>query len=274
MQVLNHQGIEIEIDSGFKFGDAFFNLLNFVKLPDDKDSNRSSIEQQCNIFYRDIMNYGFVDSHNQHLRDGRFDLAAKNLNEINKLSLDYLTGLRKKEFYERKLISLKNSMYQSDTSDFSLIICDLDKFKEVNDRFGHSVGDDTLKVFGPLLLASLRPSDFAYRYGGEEFLVLLPETNLHEAASVAERIRVNIEDRLHLGHYGLNQITAHDISKSVIESDDVSAINDVFFLSKDLTCSFGVANYLDCAQSTESLFLRADENLYLAKANGRNKVEY
>lgn len=274
MQVLNHQGIEIEIDSGFQFGDAFFNLLNFVKLPDEKDLNRTSLEQQCENFYRDIMNYGFVDSHNQHLCDGRFDLAAKNLNEINKLSLDSLTGLRKKEFYERKLISLKNALYQGEISDFSLIICDLDKFKEINDNFGHSVGDDTLQIFGPLLLTSLRPSDFAYRYGGEEFLVLLPETNLYEAARVAERIRLNIKDRLHLGHYGLNQITAHDLSKSLIECNDASAINDVFFLSKDLTCSFGVANYLRCAQSTESLFLCADENLYMAKANGRNRVQY
>ena len=221
------------------------------------------------------MNYGFVDSHNQHLCDGRFDLAAKNLNEINELSLDPLTGLRKKEFLKRKLSSLESDVYLESISDFSLIMCDLDKFKDVNDSFGHSVGDDTLDLFGRLALESLRASDYGYRYGGEEFLILLPETNLADAVSVAERIRETIEDRLHIGHYGLNQVTAYDLSKSVINSDDPAIdMNDAFFLSKDLSCSFGVANYLHCGLSDEILFSRADENLYLAKEKGRNKVEF
>lgn len=274
MKCLNHQGIEIDIDRGFRFGSDFFNLLNFVKIPTDKDLDRNSIEQQCEIFYRDIMNYGFADSHNQHLRDGRFDLAAKNLNEINNLSLDNLTGLSKKEFFERKLTSLEGSVYSEETSDFSLIICDLDKFKEVNDCFGHSVGDDTLNLFGKLILENLRSSDFAYRYGGEEFVILLPDTNLSDSAIIAERVRNNIEDRLHIGHYGLNQITAHDLSKSVIGSNDSNGVNDEFFVCKDITCSFGMAVYSDCSQSASSLFSYADQNLYAAKAKGRNRVEY
>ncbi|MCW8995450.1 MAG: GGDEF domain-containing protein [Psychromonas sp.] len=275
MELFDQQGNKIIIDTGFRFGDDFLNLLNFVKLPDFHDSGRNSRKHQCEIFYRDIMNYGFVDSHNQHLADGRFDLAAKNLNEINKLSLDPLTGLRKKEFLKRKLISLEHDIYLELISDYSLIMCDLDKFKEINDSFGHSVGDDTLNLFGKLVLESLRPSDFAYRYGGEEFLILLPETDLADAAVVAERIREAIEDRLHIGHYGLNQITAYDLSKSLIDSKkDVEDINDAFFLSRYVTCSFGVANYLECAQSDELLFSCADENLYLAKENGRNRVQY
>lgn len=204
MEVLDQQGNKIIIDRGFRYGDDFFNLLNFVKLPNSNDSGRNSIKHQCDIFYHDIMNYAFVDSHNQHLADGRFDLAAKNLNEINNLSLDPLTGLRKKEFLKRKLISLESDIYLEHISDFSLIMCDLDKFKEVNDSFGHSIGDDTLALFGKLILESIRPSDFAYRYGGEEFLVLLPETGLTNSIVVAERIREAIEDRLHIGHYGLN----------------------------------------------------------------------
>lgn len=273
MQVLNHQGTEVKIDSGFRYGDQFLSLLNFLSKPNDKDLNRNSLEQQCFYFYRDIMNYGFVDSHNQHLKDGRFDLAAKNLNEINKLSLDKLTGLRKREFSERKIISLENEIYQGSISDFSLIMCDLDKFKEINDNFGHSVGDDTLGLSGKLILECLRPSDFGYRYGGEEFLILLPDTNLQEATDVAERIRLTIKDRLHLGHYGLNKTTAHDLSKSIIECNDSIAINDAFFLSKDVTCSFGVANYSHCSQSSQNLFAYADEKLYAAKAMGRDTVE-
>lgn len=271
MNVLNQHGENIELDTGFRFSDAFFSLLDFIKTPDPEDGKRTTSELQCELFYRDIMNYAFVDSHNQHLEDGRLDLAAKNLNEINNLSLDYLTGLKKKEFLKRKLVSLENEVYLGKCSDFSLIMCDLDKFKSINDNFGHSVGDDTLALFGKLILETLRPSDFAYRYGGEEFLILLPETGLHEATLVAERLRIVIDDRLQIGNYGLNHITAFDLAKSVILSDE-GDINDAFFLAKGVTCSFGVANYLDCDQSTDALMGRADENLYIAKEKGRNQV--
>jgi diguanylate cyclase (GGDEF)-like protein len=271
MEVFNQQGEIIELDTGFRFADAFFSLLNFIKKPNPEDEQRTTCEAQCELFYRDIMNYAFVESHNQHLADRRLDLAAKNLNEINNLSLDFLTGLKKKEYLKRKLVSLESEVYLEHISDFSLIICDLDKFKIINDEYGHSVGDDVLVLFGKLLLETLRPTDFAYRYGGEEFLILLPETNLEQALVVAERIREVIDERLQIGHYGLNQVTAYDLPKADIESDDED-INDAFFLAKNVTCSFGVANYLDNYQSTDTLFLRADENLYIAKEKGRNQV--
>ena len=89
---------------------------------------------------------------------------------------------------------------------------------------------------------------------------------------VAERIRKAIEDRLHLGHLGLNQITAYDLSKSLIDNADEANMNDAFFLARDITCSFGVANYLQSGQSDETLFSNADDNLYTAKEEGRNKV--
>lgn len=271
MNVLNQQGDMIELDTGFRFSNAFFSLLDFIKCPHFDDAKRSSCELQCERFYNDIMNYAFVDSHNQHLADGRLDLVAKNLNEINNLSLDCLTGLKKKEFLKRKLISLEGEVYLGNLEDFSLIMCDLDKFKEINDNFGHSAGDDTLALFGCLLLETLRPSDFAYRYGGEEFLILLPGTNLKEASLVAQRLCLVIEDRLQIGHYGLNQVTAFDLSKSILLSDEAD-INDAFFLAKDVTCSFGVASYHDNDQSTDTLFAKADENLYIAKESGRNQV--
>ncbi len=275
MEVLDQQGKGIVIDEGFRYGEDFFKLLNFIKLPADKDSGRNSIKQQCDIFYRDIMNYAFVAAHNQLLADGRFDLAAKNLNEINNLSLDPLTGLRKKEFLKRKLSSLEHDISAQRILDYSLIMCDLDKFKEINDTFGHAVGDQSLHLLGQLVLDCIRPSDFAYRYGGEEFLLLLPETNLAAAVLTAQRIRQAIADRLYIGHYGLNPITAYDLSKALIGSrQDENSIHGVFFLSKDITCSFGVGNYLHCLQTNKALFTCADENLYLAKERGRNRVAY
>jgi len=274
MEVLDQNGNKITIDQGIRFAEEFSNLLNFIQIKSADDLGRSSVEEQYKTFYRDIMNYAFVDSHNKHLADGRLDLAAKNLNEINNLSLDPLTGLRKKEFLKRKLVSLEHEIYLDLISDFSLIMCDLDKFKEINDTFGHSIGDDTLNLFGKLLLENIRPCDIAYRYGGEEFLILLPDTNLKDAVIIAERVRAAIENRLHIGHYGLNQMTAYDISKSFIENDDEEDINGAFFLSKDVTCSFGVANYQNSEQSEEGIFSRADENLYTAKNGGRNQVAY
>ena len=271
MEVLNQQGEIIELDTGFQFSEAFFSLLNFIKTPTQDDISRTTSESQCELFYRDTMNYAFVDSHNQHLADKRIDLAAKNLNEIHNLSLDYLTGLKKKEYLNRKLLSLENEIYLEEATDFSMIMCDLDKFKKINDDFGHSVGDDTLALFGKLLKETLRPSDFGYRYGGEEFLIILPDTNLKNAILVAERLRSVIDERLQIGHYGLNQVTAFDLSKSEILSD-ACGINDAFFLARDVTCSFGVANYLENDQSTDLLFKVTDENLYVAKKNGRNQV--
>jgi diguanylate cyclase (GGDEF)-like protein len=271
MDVLNHQGEVIKLDTGFRFSDAFFSLLDFVKRPNSEDDKRNSCQLQCEMFYRDIMNYGFVESHNQHLADKRLDLAAKNLNEINRLSIDHLTGLKKKEYLKRKLLSLEGEVYLGQLSDFSLIMCDLDRFKAINDDFGHSVGDDVLALFGKLLLETIRPCDFAYRYGGEEFLIVLPETSLQEATSVANRLCATIDERLQIGHYGLNQVTAFELSKDQILASE-GGINDAFFLARDVTCSFGVANYLDCDQSADTLFLRADENLYIAKERGRNQV--
>lgn len=271
MEMLNHQGEPIEVDKGYRFGEPFFRLLTFIKQPSVEDKKRNCPEQQCNIYYRDIMNYDFLDSHNQHMADGRFDLAAKNLNAIHHISIDMLTGLHKKEYLQRKLASLENQVYYDEISDFSLVMCDLDKFKMVNDNFGHSVGDDTLTLFGELLRESIRPTDYAYRFGGEEFLILLPNSNLNEAVCVAERVRKMVEDRLHLGHYGLNQVTAFDIKKSQISSEE-STETDAFFLAKDITCSFGVSNYSECGQSTDLLFTQADDNLYVAKNNGRNRV--
>tara|TARA_R110001583_G_scaffold20698_2_gene79257 strand:+ start:1697 stop:2518 length:822 start_codon:yes stop_codon:yes gene_type:complete len=271
MDVLNQHGEVIELDTGFRYSEAFFSLLDFVKKPNQGDALRTTSELQCELFYQDTMNYAFVDSHNQHLSDGRIDLAAKNLNEINRLSLDILTGLKKKEYLYRKLLSLENEIYHGQLADFSMIMCDLDKFKTINDDYGHSVGDDTLALFGKLLTEILRPSDFGYRYGGEEFLILLPNTSLHNATLVAERLRKKIDDRLQIGNYGLNQVTAFDLAKSKILSTD-DDINNAFFLARDVTCSFGVANYLENAQSAEALFDAADANLYIAKQNGRNQV--
>lgn len=125
--------------------------------------------------------------------------------------------------------------------EYSLILCDLDHFKAVNDQHGHVVGDHVLRLTAEALEASIRNSDSVYRFGGEEFAILLPHTGEREARDVADRVRMAISDL---------RVDCGGIELSV-------------------TVSCGVARHL--AEDEASKWIaRADEALYRAKAQGRN----
>lgn len=128
---------------------------------------------------------------------------------------------------------------------FSIILIDLDHFKGVNDTYGHLTGDLVLREFVSLVQLNIRGMDIFGRWGGEEFLLILPETEKNSATIVAERIRERLE-------------------------------NHEFYISEKeklkVTASFGVAEFLTDALSYEFLLKIADERLYLAKALGRNRV--
>lgn len=126
-------------------------------------------------------------------------------------------------------------------SAMGLVQVDLDHFKRVNDTYGHQAGDRVLIDFTKRVTALLRTSDAFGRMGGEEFILLLPQTALEEAMQVAERIRASLE--------------AADIQPAY-------------------TASFGVATAVGGAPAIEGLIANADEALYRAKANGRNRVEF
>jgi len=129
----------------------------------------------------------------------------------------------------------------------SLLVIDIDFFKEVNDSYGHAVGDQVLIKVGQLICGCLRVSDVAARYGGEEFAVIAPHTAPNMAALVAERLRAAVQrDACHaLGQHGSE---------------------------RSITASIGVAGTSDLALSGERLFDCADEALYAAKRAGRNRV--
>lgn len=128
---------------------------------------------------------------------------------------------------------------------FSVMIMDVDKFKDVNDRHGHQFGDRALVVFTSLVKSVIRSIDMLGRYGGDEFIVLLPQTGLDGAVTIAERIRAATAERLRLD----------DLSESPI------------------TVSIGVSTYPDAGVRTPAEFLAtADRALYLAKETGRNRV--
>ncbi len=124
----------------------------------------------------------------------------------------------------------------------SIIYFDIDRFKQVNDTYGHKVGDLVLIKLSSLVAKSLRKSDIFGRWGGEEFLIILPETTQNEAIQLAEKLRIKIE-------------------------------TFKFKVIPKLTCSFGIVAYIE-NDSTESMMLKADKKLYKAKRNGRNRIEF
>jgi diguanylate cyclase (GGDEF)-like protein len=160
--------------------------------------------------------------------------------EILKLSLtDALTGVGNRRMLDEVLArEVERSRRHGDP--LSLTILDIDHFKRVNDTWGHDVGDRVLRETGGVLLQTMRLSDIATRMGGEEFVLLLPCTNLDEGLVCAERLRV--------------AMAAHD-----------------FALSAPVTSSFGVAS-LAAGESGPALLARADGGLYRAKQQGRNRV--
>ncbi len=126
------------------------------------------------------------------------------------------------------------------------MVLDLDYFKKVNDTYGHLVGDSVLRETANIFQTSLRDIDVLVRYGGEEFVILLPGTNLQEGMVVANRIRARMEKH-----------------RFDAEMNDIS-----------VTVSIGIAHYpaLPIIRTPETLFLQADQALYAAKRAGRNCI--
>lgn len=153
---------------------------------------------------------------------------------------DYLTGL-----YNRRVvddISKKiDSDFQHQNINITVLMADLDHFKDVNDTFGHTVGDGVIKKFADILKACTRKKDMVIRYGGEEFLVILTDTKKEKGIAIAERIRCMTEDRL------------------LLPGGDTK------------TVSIGIAQ-LEVSESFSDCIDRADVALYSAKQQGRNQI--
>lgn len=159
---------------------------------------------------------------------------------------DPLTGLANRRFLQEILLrELRRA--QRSNQPVALMIVDIDHFKAVNDTYGHHAGDEMLEQLAGIMISSVRATDFVVRYGGEEFVILLPETRLVDALKVAEKLRKTI-------------------GETVMESTAKPGVT--------LTCtvSAGVSMYPLDAASAEGLILKADRALYFAKQNGRNRV--
>mgnify|MGYP000070698881 CR=1 FL=1 len=172
-------------------------------------------------------------------------LLQSQVNELAELvRTDPLTGLFNIRHLNQTLVNEMERTARIGESTI-LIMLDLDYFKHVNDRWGHEVGNQALKLTAQSMLSAIRKLDLACRYGGEEFAVVLPMTDLLTGIIVAERIRQAIEG-----------------APLLIDGEDIQ-----------LTASFGVAVFNGYRQeSPESFVARADHCLYQAKQSGRNKV--
>ncbi len=160
---------------------------------------------------------------------------------LAKAGVDGLTGLLDRGRYEvdgPELVRKSLAMRQS----ISMVIVDADHFKEVNDRFGHQRGDTVLRDLAACLSRSARSSDHLSRFGGEEFVILLSDTDHEKALEVAERLRV-------------------DIAANITRPDGAP-----------LTVSIGVATAPEDGRTLDLILSRADERLYQAKNNGRDRV--
>lgn len=172
------------------------------------------------------------------------------LNEIEESAKDPLTHLLTRRLFDKIMLN-KLEISKATGREFALMMCDLDHFKAINDTYGHAVGDIVLKHFSGILEQTLRKSDYIFRFGGEEFMILLPTTNKEEALMLGEKIcRTTAQEEV------------------VIEGITIR-----------YTVSIGVLSVLPAPstllhQNTiERLVIQVDEKLYLAKERGRNRVE-
>lgn len=158
--------------------------------------------------------------------------------------IDELTGLYNRRYFERHLAMVLNKAQEQDR-DMALMLLDIDYFKPVNDTYGHDVGDAVLKEFATRLQRNIRGVDLACRFGGEEFVVVMPDTDMVQAQGVAERVRSAMAD----------------------EAFEVGPEKSV-----TITVSVGLALNEQENDTPELVVKRADIALYRAKRAGRNRV--
>jgi diguanylate cyclase (GGDEF)-like protein/PAS domain S-box-containing protein len=167
------------------------------------------------------------------------NIKNKKLEEL--ANFDMLTGAynrRKFEHYAKIYIEKKKKY----AAPFSVIMFDIDNFKQINDDYGHKKGDQTLQELSRIVKHTIRETDKLFRWGGEEFIILLSETGLKNAYKVAEKVRVSIE-------------------------------GNPFDVAQRVTVSLGVGEYIT-DETSDQLVVRIDHALLRAKSSGRNHVEF
>ena len=229
------------IDYLMRFFSRFFDLLTRIGS-ENKHRRQAELETQQAKEQLEIR----VEERTQELNRSLIevgDLAAQlneSLKQVEQLAVtDTLTETYNRRKFD-EIAGQEHRRAEHEKIPFSLIMFDLDHFKKVNDKFGHSIGDQVLKHLCRLIRGLIRQGDLLIRWGGEEFLLLLPATEIDEAGPFAERVRLEVE-------------------------------KEDFPIAGQITISLGVAQ-LQEGDSIDALLKRVDSALYRAKQKGRNRV--
>lgn len=217
-------------------------VVNGAPIQDAKGNTRGALATFDDISDIEQKNEELQDAMT-HLNESREAIERKNKELEYLATRDPLTNLLNR----RALFELFENRFenaQKEGVELSGIMVDIDEFKSVNDRYGHSVGDEVIRFVARKLMSTARFGDLSARYGGEEFCLILPGSNLQDALAVAERLRITVR----------------------------TDFRAQFSLDIDLTISLGVASLEGPEDTANDLMNRADKALYAAKTHGRNRV--
>jgi len=238
--------------TGVKIGSGDFNhwLLSL-------ESKQRALDE--NEFITDTVDKRFFKMHRVRMSSGENVISGTDITDLKNTQFQLEQALSELDIIAHtcELTGVPNRRYlmtrvkeelhraQRYQSSFSIVLADIDFFKSINDNYGHDVGDQALRHIANIIASSVRSSDVLGRIGGEEFAILMPNTNLKYARQLTERLRLRVEQ------------------KPLTLSNEQSI---------KLTASFGISEYLSTDKDELSVFARADTRLYKAKHAGRNQA--
>lgn len=237
---------QVKINIGYKLNGEYnafvLHEMHFIC----KDGKLKWVEISANVIFNDGKIEGYIgttrDISNKKEYENQIsnyiEELKKNNMELKRLaSTDLLTGAYSRRKFEDDINYYLNN---NENMKFSLILIDIDNFKAVNDRYGHIKGDEVLQKLSLVIFQNIRITDRLFRWGGEEFIIVLPETKLESARTAAEKIRNIIQ----IGDFGIE---------------------------KQITVSLGVGEICE-NENLQEIIIRIDKLLYAAKKQGGNKV--
>lgn len=237
------------IDHAAASANSYSGLLQSARGDLEGDMNGKSVKALTSGLLRETRKMQTANTMlEKRLETARDDVHALQceLEEVRRESLlDPLTNIHNRKSFDRRIESAVREAEESG-EELSLLLIDIDHFKQFNDRFGHQTGDQVLSLVASTLSSGVRDTDLSARYGGEEFAAILPATSLAKAKKLAERLRKAIQ------------------SKELLKRSTNEKLGRV-------TASFGVATFRS-SDTSMSLIERADNCLYAAKNEGRNCV--
>ncbi len=221
---------------------AVFVCITFFMLSNINDWQPTPFNWQSifNILSFFILCSLFVYFYEYSRQEALVIIQKQNKQLFELANVDALTNIYNRRRLNKALDEYSES-HKQQNKQFSVVILDIDKFKNINDNYGHNVGDSVLKEVSELIRANIRANDILGRWGGEEFMLVLAETTVEEAALVAENLR------------------------ALLDKHDFKFVGSV-------SASFGIAG-CDKQNNMENLINQADKALYTAKEKGRNRVE-